>query len=103
MPLRVVVYSDNVEGEIWTGKDGYLLIDKKNRIDLNPCWLSPKMKDRVDIAYEGVVTMTEGSHMFETFNVILLGNDGKTRKDCNVYILTHIDKNTKNFEIQIKV
>ena len=103
MPLRVVVYSDNVEGEIWTEKDGYLLIDKKNRIDLNPCWLSPKMKDKVDIAYEGVVAMTEGSHMFETFNVILLGNDGKTRKDCNVYILTHIDKNTKNFEIQIKV
>lgn len=103
VPLKVVVYSNNVGCDIWTGENGYLLIDGKNKIRLNPCWLSPTMKDKVDIAYNGKLTIPEGEHIFETFNVVSMNYKDKTHKPCNIKDKIIIDENTKNVILSIKI
>ena len=103
IPLEVIVYSDNIGKDIWTGENGYLLIDNNESIKLNPCWLSPNMKDNIDIAYNGNIELSEGLHTFETFNVICLDNEAKTHKDCNIFKEIKIDKTTKNIILQIKI
>ena len=102
IPLKVIVYSNNVGSDIWTGENGYLLIDDNITVKLNPCWLSPNMKDNVDVSYSGVIELEEGKHIFETFNVIQLNHD-KTHKDCNIYNEINVDKTTKNIIIRIKI
>ena len=88
---------------MWTGENGYLLIDGNESIKLNPCWLSPTMKDNVDTAYDGVIELEEGTHTFETFNVLCLEFASKTHRDCNIYNEIKVDKTTKNIILQIKV
>jgi len=103
IPLKVLVYSNNISADIWTGDNGYLLIDNKETIKLNPCWLCPTMKDDIDTAFDGTITLTEGKHTFETFNVICLEQVKQTHRECNIYREITVDKNTKNITLQIKL
>lgn len=103
VPLKVIVYSNNIGKDIWTGENGYLLIDNSISIKLHPCWLSPNMKDNIDIAYDGIIELEEGIHIFETFNVLCLEYNSKTHRDCNIFNEINIDKTTKNIILQIKV
>ena len=103
IPLKVLVYSNNINVDLWTGDNGYLLIDNKEMIKLTPCWLCPTMKDDVDTAFDGIVTLSEGKHTFETFNVICLEQVKQTHRECNIYREITVDKNTKNITLQIKV
>lgn len=103
VPLKVIVYSNSIGKDVWTGENGYLLIDGNESIKLNPCWLSPTMKDNVDTAYDGVIELEEGTHTFETFNVLCLEFASKTHRDCNIYNEIKVDKTTKNIILQIKV
>lgn len=103
VPLKVVVYSNNIGKDVWTGENGYLLIDGNQSIKLNPCWLSPNMKDSIDIAYNGIIELNEGVHTFETFNVMCIEFNSKTHKDCNIFKEVSVDKTTKNIILQIKV
>ena len=103
IPLKVIVYSNNIGKDIWTGENGYLLIDGNETIKLNPCWLSPNMIDNVDTAYDGIIELEEGTHTFESFNVLCLEFATKTHKDCNIYNKIKVDKTTKNIILQIKI
>lgn len=103
VPLKVIVYSNNIGTDVWTGENGYLLIDGNTQVRLNPCWLSPNMKENVDTAFNGVVELEEGNHVFETFNVIRLDYPSKTHKDCNIKKEVIVDKATKNIILQIKI
>lgn len=69
IPLKVILYSKSLNHDLWTGGDGYLLVDGKSKVALNPCWLSPDMMDNFDVAYNGSIDLTEGLHTFEAFNM----------------------------------
>lgn len=69
IPLKVILYSKSLSHNLWTGGDGYLLVDGKSKVALNPCWLSPDMMDNFDVAYNGSIDLTEGLHTFEAFNM----------------------------------
>lgn len=103
IPFKVVVYSNKVGKDIWTGENGYLLIDNSKKIKLNPCWLSPNMKDGIDIAYNGIIELEEGIHTFETFNVVLLEFGEDRYKDCNVFKEITVDETTNSITLEIKV
>jgi len=103
IPLKVIVYSNKIGKDVWTGENGYLLIDGNEQIKLNPCWLSPNMKDNVDTAYNGIIELKEGTHIFETFNVLCIEYGNKTYKDCNIYNEITVNESTKNIILKIKV
>ena len=101
IPLKVIVYSDNVTYDLWTGDNGYLLIDEDTVIKLTPCWLSPTMKDKKDTAYNGTVVIKEGSHQFKAVNVVLLTQKGEyTKINCNKTI--DVNSSTKEILFEIK-
>lgn len=102
LPLKVLVYNNNNGIDVWTGENGYLLIDGKQKIKLNPCWLSPTMKDNVDTAFNGIIELPEGTHTFETFNVISFGYEDKTHKECNIKEEIIVDDSTEEITLNIK-
>lgn len=103
MPLNVIVYSNNVKYDIWTGENGKLLIDNNVEIKLKPCWLSPSMKEKTDTAYKGTIELVEGKHRFETFNVGATYSNTKETKCCDIYKEINVDKSTKTITLHINV
>jgi len=103
LPLSVIVYSYNSKENIWTNKDGYLLIDKKRRINLSPCWISPQMDEKVDIAYDGIIEIEHGNHVFEVINMVSSKGKGSIEKNCisNKHIV--VDETTKNIIIKVEI
>ena len=101
--LKVLVYSDVIGKDIWTGNDGYMLIDGNEKIKLVPCWLYPNIKDNIDTAYNGTIEIDTGIHRFETFNVVCLEYGTKTHRDCNIKEEINVDEATKNITLKIKV
>ena len=103
IPLKVILHSKAIGKDIWTMDGGYLLIDGKDKIMLNPCWLSPNMVDNYDTAYDGNIELTEGKHVFETFNVLCLDQKAKTHKEIKTKEDITISKATKSILITITV
>ena len=101
IPLKVVVCSEKVNHDVWTGENGYLLIDGKTIIKLAPCWLSPTMKNKKDIAYDGIISLEEGQHKLEAVNVILL-NPNKTHVNLYRKMTVNVDKSLKEIMFDIK-
>jgi hypothetical protein len=92
IPLKVIFSSKEIQEDLWTMKGGYLMVDSKTKIDLNPCWLSPEMEDTFDIAYEGSIDLPKGVHIFETFDVFL----GKSSNEIKLKEKLNINEETKN-------
>ena len=96
IPLKVILYSKSIGYDLWTGEGGYLLVDGKDKIMLNPCWLSPNMVDNFDVAYNGNIDLSEGLHTFEAFNVLCLDNKAETHKEIKFKEEIIVNKATKN-------
>ena len=101
VPLKVVLYSKSLSKDLWTGDGGYLLIDNKDKIGLNPCWLSPTMLDNYDTAFDGVIELTEGEHTFETFKIICIEGSTKTHKEIKLKENIKVDKATKSILLKM--
>ena len=101
VPLKVVLYSKSLDKDLYTGDGGYLLIDDKDKIGLNPCWLSPTMMDNYDIAFDGIIELTEGEHKFETFKVICIEGVKKTHKEIKLKEFIKVDKATKSIILKM--
>jgi hypothetical protein len=72
MLLSVILHSNNIGKNIFTDNTAYMLIDGEKRINLNPCWLYPTIKGGYDTAYNGAITLSEGEHEVEVFNLKLI-------------------------------
>lgn len=80
----IAVRQNDITHDIWTDKGGRLIIDGNAEIKLNPCWLSPKMTDKVDTMFNGAMELQIGKHRFESRGVYLLNGHDKTRKPLNL-------------------
>lgn len=88
--------------DVWTGRGGFLLIDGKTVIGLEPCWLSTKMKDRRQVVYEGTIAMSQGEHKIESFNIYAVNKAMKMHKDCNFSKDIYVDGSNKDVELIIE-
>ena len=99
IPFKVIIKSNNVKEEIWTNKDGYIVADDDLKTSLAPCWLSPSMAEKSDVAYKGSITLADGKHQFKTSG-LTLSNSSSTK---NVLFKKDIEVNDKTKEIIIEI
>jgi len=91
---------DSIKEDIWTGENSLLLIDNKISINLSPCWISPEMGNKTDIAYNGEINLKAGNHIFEIYN----GKCFSANKNEPIYYKETIEINDENaimIEIEI--
>ena len=101
IPLKILMKSNTVKENVWTNENGYMVIDGDKKIKLNPCWLSPDMIEKYDVAYKGNIELLSGTHIFKTMNLNL-----KSMKDYNCIDFTksvEVDKKTKEIILEMIV
>ena len=70
--LSIILHSNSIGKNLYTDDSAYALIDGSKRINLNPCWLYPNIKDGYDTAYNGALSVYEGEHEIEIFNLKII-------------------------------
>lgn len=99
IPFKVIIKSNNVKEELWTNRDGYIVADDDLKISLAPCWLSPSMAEKSDVAYKGSIKLANGKHQFKTSG-LMLSSSSSTK---NVLFKKDIEVNDKTSEITIEI
>jgi hypothetical protein len=73
--------------------------DDDLKVSLAPCWLSPSMAEKSDVAYRGSITLANGKHQFKTSG-LMLSSSSSTK---NVLFKKDIEVNDKTKELTIEI
>lgn len=98
-----VALHNSYDEDIWTGDNGFMLIDNKTIISLKPCWLSPKMRNKSDLIFDGKISLAKGVHKIETYNIIAVNQKEKIHRDCNIAQEIEVTDNVNSIKITIEV
>lgn len=101
IPFKVIIKSNNVKKDIWTNKDGYVIINDDIKINISPCWLSPNMAEKSDVVYNGKIILDNGKYSLKTSGLLLYSSD--STKNISITKEFEVNDNTKEITIELNV
>lgn len=103
MPLKVIVYTEN-NFDIYTDATAFIVVDDIELIHLSPCWISPNMETKYDVAYNGMINLSYGKHKIGIYNIITHnGSTLEVEKHTTTFKEIEINEGNKTIYLKIKI